>query len=545
MNGKQFKLISIVLVIFIVISLFAGCVAQPNSEVSQPSKTDVPIELAPYESNNYPIKTDVVLTLWGVPYANQSAVFDNTADTEWYKEVEKRTGIKVEFVHPQNREALSVMMATGDLPDMLSNQWHRYPGNVQRLFADGLIVNLNDVKEYAPNYFNFLSDNYEQVGRYLESDKGEIFGFTSIEAKEGLSDWGPVIRKDWLDDLGLNVPETIDEWYITLTEFKNKKNATAPLVGGIPDDAFIIGAYGIKNSLMVDDDGKIIYGPMQPSYKGYLSTLAKWYAEGLIDKDFASLQSQLRNSKLIQGEAGADVRYAGVLNSINSVGLENDPKYNLVAAPWPTLNKGERPKIGVSYWQVSTSDETIVLTVQSKNKELAARWCDYSYSDEGIILANFGVEGKSYTINSQGIYRYTDELYNSPNGWSLFQEKAKWTRSNASGAYIRHEMLNLANAPEKFLNHYIDAYNIWSDTGVMKHNLLPVSIPADKGAEANTILNEVKTYVDEMLYKFIFGDISIDDTNFNQYVSHVGKMKIDKVLDVHQETYDSVIKKTK
>ena len=38
-----------------------------------------------------------------------------------------------------------------------------------------------------------------------------------------------MIRKDWLDDLGLEVPETIDEWYTALKAFKEEKGATAPL----------------------------------------------------------------------------------------------------------------------------------------------------------------------------------------------------------------------------------------------------------------------------------------------------------------------------
>ena len=40
---------------------------------------------------------------------------------------------------------------------------------------------------------------------------------------------GPILRKDWLDELGLEVPETIDEWENVLAQFKEKKGATAPL----------------------------------------------------------------------------------------------------------------------------------------------------------------------------------------------------------------------------------------------------------------------------------------------------------------------------
>ena len=46
---------------------------------------------------------------------------------------------------------------------------------------------------------------------------------------------GPIIRADWLEELGLEVPQTIDDWTNVLTAFKEQKGAQAPLTfSGLP-----------------------------------------------------------------------------------------------------------------------------------------------------------------------------------------------------------------------------------------------------------------------------------------------------------------------
>ena len=96
---------------------------------------------------------------------------------------------------------------------------------------------------------------------------------------------GPIVRKDWLDELGLSMPETIDEWHNVLTQFKEKKGAAAPLAyhDNMLRNGDFIGAYGIKMDFFIEN-GKVVYGPYDKRYKDFLTTFAQWYKEGLIDK---------------------------------------------------------------------------------------------------------------------------------------------------------------------------------------------------------------------------------------------------------------------
>ena len=78
--------------------------------------------------------------------------------------------------------------------------------------ADGVILDLTDlINEYCPNLKAYLEANPD-VDRQVKMDSGKYYVFPSVkEIDEGCTCMGPMLRKDLLDKLGLEVPETIDE----------------------------------------------------------------------------------------------------------------------------------------------------------------------------------------------------------------------------------------------------------------------------------------------------------------------------------------------
>lgn len=94
------------------------------------------------------------------------------------------------------------------------------------MYADGIIIELNDViDQYMPNYKKLLEEN-PQVAKTLMDDEGRYLYFTPINPlvtdleKASVTWWGLMMRKDWLENVGMEAPTTIDEWYDVLTAFK-------------------------------------------------------------------------------------------------------------------------------------------------------------------------------------------------------------------------------------------------------------------------------------------------------------------------------------
>ena len=132
---------------------------------------------------------------------------------------------------------------------------------------------------------------------------------------------GLIIRKDWLDQLQPPVPETMDEWYEVLKAIKTKDPNGNGQADEIPppldmdmtaiNHAFV-GAWGVTTGFY-QVDGKVQYGPIQPEFKSYLETMSKWYAEGLIDQDYAATDGTLKDAKVTNNQVGAFSGYMGSL----------------------------------------------------------------------------------------------------------------------------------------------------------------------------------------------------------------------------------------
>lgn len=128
-----------------------------------------------------------------------------------------------------NTQEFNLVLASNDLPDVWMNNWLNFPGGPKRAIDQGYILRLNDIiDKYAPNFKKVLQEN-PQIAKDIRTDEGDYYAFPFIRSEFDKTYVGPIIRKDWLDELGLPVPETIDEWYTVLKAFKEKKNAAAPL----------------------------------------------------------------------------------------------------------------------------------------------------------------------------------------------------------------------------------------------------------------------------------------------------------------------------
>lgn len=485
---------------------------------------------------SYPIQTDETLDYWCELNQNVSVNFANLGDTPFAKEWQKQTGVKINFLHPpanQGKEQFSLMLADGELPDLVEYAWmDNYPGGPEKAIKDGNILPLNDIFEkYCPNLTKYLEEHPE-VDRMIKTDEGHYYVFPFIRGDEALCHTiGPMIREDWLNELGLEVPTTIDEWHTVLTAFKEEKGAAAPLtweytMGALTNEDPFAYAFGACRNFFIGDDGKVHFGATEPGYKDYLTTFNQWYEEGLLDPDLATLALEQVSAKMTSGQGGASIGWAGSrLGTWVSAAQQTDPDYMLVPAPFPTLEKGATPEYG-QIDNLYPNQGSVAISTSCENVELAARLLDFAYSEEGHMLFNFGVEGESYTM--EGDYpTYTDQILNNPDGWSPAQSLSAYIRGNYNGPFVQDV---------RYLEQYYTLESqkqtpiVWGKTNASKHKLPPITPTADESKEFASIMNEINTYRDEMTLKFIFGTESLD--NFDEYVKTIEEMGLPRALEI-------------
>ncbi|NGP46293.1 extracellular solute-binding protein [Bacillaceae bacterium SIJ1] len=455
-------------------------------------------------------------------------------DVAAYQELEKRTGVKVDFEHPpvggDVNQQFNLMMASGDLPDVIEWLWTGVPGGITKYANEKKLVRLNDyLDEHAPNLSAVLEENPEWR-KQISADDGGIYQFPFLRGDEKLlTFFGPIIRQDWLDDLGLERPETIDEWHEVLTAFKNEDpngNGEAdeiPLLPDLASNAFV-GAFGVIPGFY-HEDNEVHYGPIEPEFKEFLTLMNQWYEEGLIDPDFVATDSKLRDAKVTGNQLGSFISYGGSGIGHYMTLMKGDPNFHLAPVRYPSLEKGEVPDF--AHKDHAYNGIGAAITTSNQQIEETIEWLDYNYGEEGHMLFNFGVEGESYTMEDD-YPTYTKTITDNPDGLPMVQALGQYVRAGYNGPFVQDV---------RYIEQYMqmpeqqEAIVIW---GEGKHDkVMPhISPTEEESGELSSILNDVNTYRETMVNKFIMGEEPLD--GFDDYVETLKGMGIERAIEINQ-----------
>lgn len=498
---------------------------------------------------SYPMAFDGTLKYWVPLNSNVSASAATLNDTPFAQYLYEATGIKVEYLHPtvgSEAEAFNLILASGDMPDIIEADWLSttyYPAGMDAAISNGLAEPLNNHPDWVPNYMATLAGN-ETWNKMAMTDKGQYPGFRFIRGDKGLQVYaGMVIRQDWLDKLGMEVPTTIDQWTEMLRAFRDELGATAPMItrNAIPDildtNAFV-GAYGVVNSNagFYVQDGRVKYGRMEEGYKQALELLASWYEEGLLNQDFITDDSNTKSARVLNGEGGAfyGLTGSGIGVFMNSAAQAGNTEFNLVAAPYPVLNEGDYPEFGHN--DNPLNNTIAVVNPKGQNLEAAIRFLDFGYGEAGTALFNYGKEGESFNW-VDGYPTYTDAVLKPEGGISIGNAIARHARSSYGGPFVQ-------GLPyiEQYLQLQIqrDALKAWGATNMMEHTMPAVSVSEADSAEYNKIIAEVNTFVSEYVSLAINGTYDLE--NFQtEYVDVLKDIGIERALEIQQKAYEAFL----
>lgn len=507
------------------IMLLAGC---GDSKVSNSNNSNIDL-------SKYPIQTDEKLTMWRTLPTSLSTVVDTMAETEYYKEYAKRTGVEVEFIHPaagQTVQSFNLMVASDTLPDMIAYTWSWYNGGVQAALEDKIITSLNDyINDYAPNLKNYLSNNPDD-DRSVKTDEGVYPYFPLIlDGDELTVTAGPAIRKDLLDKYNLEMPETIDDWTNVLRTFKNN-GIQIPMSFNYNQMYIFYNMFSATDNFYRDENDKIQLGLVDESYKNALIGIKKWYDEGLLDKNIVSVDKKMIDSYILNGKTGATITSGGSgIGSYMDAAPSDD--FSLVGAMYPVKERGTASKYTNLLQRHSGAG--VAVTTSCKNPALAAKYLDYVYSDEGRMFSNFGVEGVSYEM-VEGYPTYTDMIMKNAEGNSVSHMLSFYTAANAGTSIIQdvRYIEQFYSKPEQKM-----ATEQWTKGAKVAREEFAVPytvLTAEEGAEAATILNDIVTYAKGMSVKFFTGVEPIE--KFDEYVAKIKELGLERLLEIHNDAYD-------
>ena len=462
---------------------------------------------------------------------------------------EEVTGVHINFTHASfftANDDFNLMTAAGDYCDLISCAVKYYATGGAGAMEDGVIINLSDlIPEYAPDYNAVINSDETHIAQ-SRSDTGDILAFYTWK-DEVYNRSGMQTRGDWLDELGLDAPETYEEYESVLLAFQSAYGCTAAMQmypSCLLTGSMLCGGYGVSGYYTVyDDSGEIpnvmfqIDGTahcslLEDGYRDYLTMLNKWYTEGLISSDFLSGSCNPNDSKnlgdIYSGNTG--IWYSEYQNLADYASSIDDDNVYIAALKDPTIKKGDRTHFGGSIALGSSNGFTTSISTQCENTELATKWCNFWFTDQGFLLATYGIEGESYTLDASGNPVFTELVTNNPNGLS---------QREAQSMYSLSQFPTLSKKSVDFLSlndEQIAAIEVW-DSSIDGAYLMPdVSLTPEESAEYASIMSDINTYASTTVDQMVIGEASLAD--WDAFTDTLRGMKIERCVEIYQAALD-------
>ena len=485
------------------------------------------------EEITYPLDTDVELTWWGQSDIKYQSAFNSAEESPFHIGLSKNTGVKINWEFPQDgvstSQAFSLLLTekVEDMPHLIHNSIKA--DQAEEMINDGIIWDLTEyLPKYAPDYWEHLhSDPINKVSAMTAS--GKYYWFCGgAEDSFNITYIGLAVRKDWLAECDLEVPTTIAEFENMLVKFKEKYGAvyTSPKLGlGMASGT---GAFAEESAKWYVDNNEVKFANDKDEYKALLQVMNRWYEQGLMDPDLFTNDNATVRSMCLNNETGAMLIGSGTFRNILTDAEETGAEW--IGIPHLVTEEGKE----VTYFQTRKSNmgsKGTVITKACSEEELivALKLLNYAYTDEGHMYWNFGDEGVTYTLDSEGNPQWTELITNAEVG-----ANTAYKYYQSSGPNIQCEkLIRLLN--EGTSSEAIEAWI--TNTDLARECYMPVvAMTEDEGAEYRDAYNAINTYMKECMQKFILGEMSFDE--WDDYVSKMESMGLENCRKIQQAAYD-------
>lgn len=317
------------------------------------------------------------------------------------KEVGEALGLEIEWIQPSGDDYLQTALRGGERFDLI----YLNTPFMDVLVDQGALLPLTDFIESSP----ILSDSTvipTEEWEMLRYPDGHIYSVFNKYEGGTL----PTVRADWLEKLGLDIPETLDDFYEVLKAFKeqdpdgNGKDDTYGLsTAGLYDIQGFMGAFGVKARYVIDEDGRRTIPYASDAAIAAYEWLNKLYREGILDPNFVTNSTAEMRNLFLADRVGMVTYWDMWVGLFNSMRLQDDPntEFRAMGIPGPVGPNGERilRRGDPSIWAIPRN---------AQNPEGAKKFLEFWHTEAGIILGSVGVKDYDYIIKPDGTMELTD-----------------------------------------------------------------------------------------------------------------------------------------
>lgn len=516
------------------------------------------------EPGQLPVTDEVVeytICAPDVTYVND--LNENTL-TPW---IQEKTNVKINFEEIPDTEwdtKVNLLIASDELPDAFI-----YGGFSAAELADygsqGVFLALNDIIEEHGHYVKQVFDQQEALpGAYTALD-GNIYTLPDInECYHCFYSMRAWINQQWLTNLGLEYPNTVDEFVNVLRAFKEQDangngdpNDEIPFSGNATSwnstiYPFLLNSflhYDTSN-LSVKEDGTVIFTPLQPEFKEGLQWIASLIDEGLIEKEaLTQTEEQLKT----KGSNLDTALLGGFTSAVWWSGVGADNGEGSRCREYSGLSPLEGPNgVRISPWAgTGFNMGNSVITTACEDPVPLFKMLDYMLSDEATLRSQIGELGVDYNEPTEGAPGINGKpaLYakiptSSSTGGTTGDESTTAMQnvfpSNRTSDFRLGEQADYSD-PEtqwqqepRLYNESATYFAPYAD----EHMMYPgaVNLTAEESEKINFMKTQINDYVKENIVLFLAGEKSFD-TDWDSFIAEFDNLNLNEYMELRQMAY--------
>ena len=466
-----------------------------------------------------------------------------------FKNITEETGLTLEFVElaaGTAAEKVPLMLAGGDMPDVfwaLLSDAQILQNTTQLVPLEGML------EDFAPNSLK----TYEELGTDWRTiaiaPDDHMYGMLSRYESlyENTGDGIQIINKKWLEAVNKEVPTTLDEYYEVLKAFKEQDpngNGQADEIpycfaedmwcASITNDIGMWGignGYGDTNSNFHIRDGKVSGTVNTPEYREYLEFFHKLYAEGLIDAEGFSQNTEVFSNKIKNNQVGTYYSWTALEY------LSSEQEKDWVVLPTIAAKEGVQPVANGEIDRSTINKNGWVITTQCDHPEAALRLWDYLARDaESKMTVAMGEKGTLWDEYPEGGYYFVVPENTSP---EYTFEHMKYTL----GTVNNHPLLTKAETPKN--DGEISPAAALRDQMVAtvdkdyvpKSGQLPQSYVSPEAIDERSFIEtDLKSYIKQFRSQAIMEGFS--DADWDAYVKRLDDLQYPDWLQWYQDFID-------
>ena len=537
---KKKQIIAFMLCGVIAASGLAGCGGKKDGAAAGEFKTAADDKV---DENG---KVNGVWNKEGLPIVDEGTEFsfsifcdDNSESKDWYMmdQLEKQTGIDVDvqnYAYEVAKEKFSLALSSGDYADCIGG-WCLSESDILKYGVNQKIfVPLESyIEAYCPNTQKVLE--IPGVRETVTAPDGHIYAVPYV-VDAPMVDFQISVNTKWLENVGMEMPATTEEFEAVLKAFKEKDangngdpNDEIPLSFD-PDNLkinYLMGWFGMSCDKygMTVKDGKPVFGANTDQFKEGVKYLNSLYAQGLIDPETFTQDKGMWKSKGAKNTFGATMTYASSDFQPYNAGVTPDWK------PLPVLSSPNcsNPEYYRDTTGVSILKNQLVITNKAKDVGAILRFWDTVYdADNSIQIINgplddvvFKEDDGYHKIDMSTRSEEDQKKYswaslfpqslpkNVPLGFKLIEDPAVYDEKK----------LDVDPTYEPYLTEDMPAY--W--------------MPLDQADEMAEIQTAIEDYIKQKVAEWVAGQADVD-ADWDAYCKQLDTLGLESYVKMRQDT---------